>query len=251
MRRPTFIAATFAVIANIIALPAVAYIITVDPDFFAPGTDISKATPGVRLATFTTDGRVVGHTGTVSPTWSPVYAAEDPNCFARPEYCGAPTWSRTFSPFVNPETAPYSDWLYVVTAASCLRGGLSCSEQFRAMVISFDQPTDYVELSGTYYEDYSGMLAFDSSFNPIGFSLDGGTFVRPRWDEFEYGINNFSIQTEQPLIAHVLAGGVLGLGGLDALRFNLVPRSVPEPGALVLFCIGLGILRVAKRRNLS
>lgn len=233
----------FAILLALLgASTAGATIITIEPDSYRPGQDLSNLGEGARLYSFT---NVREPWEIVSPSLASVYAQRNQSCVDDPYRCDAATGAQGFGNTSEPLSALYGDWFEVHAAANCWQwfntGGPSnrCDDDpFRAMLIEFDRPTDYVEISGALLSDPPSMIAFDADFNILGGcgygdgpNCSGLYNSRP---SFEFNLRTVSLITETPLISYVLAGGTAGNSSLDNLRYR-----VPEPGTLALFALGL------------
>lgn len=247
------------------AASANASLISVEPDNYAPGTDLStnSAHHGVALATWSSNGQ--GAYG-----FSPVYAAVDPTCETDSGSCnyavsGTNVFSSTpdgdgFGMAWNADTSAV-DTFQILGESFC-----NCRDPFRGLLIIFDGQTDYVEISGRFWSDVPVLWAFDSDLNWLGVS-DHNSWVHLVSDIpcFLYGdvsceqgpsgarnvlTTSYRSQSGATDIAYVLAGGWSASASLDLLRFNAPSHSVPEPGTLALLSLGLiGVGFVRRRRT--
>jgi len=221
-----------SLLAALLLVPAAARaeIVTFEPDAFASGSNLSAAMPGVQLWTFRSLGPGV------NPDYSltPVVGALGENCADRPYDCGAVTGTQVFGGY----------WNYAHDAARYWQA-LNTGEEyygdspFTAMLIEFESPATFVELSGAWPNgDHVAVYAFDSSFDPV---VGTTTLTWLRGYDYWYPQNSMSISTADPMIRYVIAGSWdEGWATLDALRYEVpTTESVPEPATLILLASGL------------
>jgi hypothetical protein len=223
-------------VLGLVATAAHAEIITIDPDNYAAGTNLSSSIAGVGLSGYSKDfsGGAVAHDA--------VYAASDPHCATNPSECKAVTGAHVFSK----ESDGVEDflggvWFEANAARHCFEASL-CSGGFSALLIDFATPTDFVEISGKFRSDSPLLYAFDASRNFLG----GGCCTTPgQWNSFTTGTSLFQSATAN--ISYVIAAGWSASSSLDVLRYNDV-SSVPAPGTALLFAAGLAGAWLARRR---
>lgn len=230
-----------------LALPANAALITLEPDDYAAGTNLTSTVTGVQLWNFSRSA--------AGATFGDVYAATDLRCATTPDDCQAITGNRVFSR----ESDGYIDnpldsrWGEAGAARTCfqrmLTGSCSPFDQFTALLIGFETPTDYVELSGSYIQDYPILFAFDSSRNLLG----GGhgccnTFHGTGPDSGWFSTSTVRFGSGAADISYVIAAGWSASSSLDVLRYNDV--SVPEPGTALLLGVALVAMFGLRRRQL-
>lgn len=223
-----------------VCAPAFSAIVTIDPDGYAPGTNLSHVVPGVTLSTFASPGDR-------SFSFSDVYASQDVACVSNPAQCRAVTGTNVFSmvPSATYDTGP--GWHDSPGARYCFQqspSGLCPSENFRALLISFENPTDYVEIGGRYLSDTPLLIAFDAARNMLSFGsmeegLPGGN------PNFSLGLSRY--QSSLANISYVVAAGWSASAHLDVLRYDDMDRSVPEPGTALLFGVALLGFALAQR----
>jgi len=219
-----------------VCAPAWAVLVTIDPDDYAPGTNLTNLIPGVSISSFSSPGN-----GTFS--FSDVYAAQDAACLLGPGNCRAVTGANVFTMDASGIFNSNQGWFDSPNARRCFAdvGTGSCSsENFRALVISFDNPTDYVQISGWFTSDWPLLYAFDSSRTLIGGGSEEGIMQHDTSAATRY-------QSSLTNISFVVAAGWAASSTLDAFVYNDV--SVPEPGTAVLF--GLALVGFAASRRTS
>lgn len=219
--------------------PLQADLITIDPDAYAAGADLSEAAPGASLRTITNLGATPAGSAFAE---LPVYARHNPVCVSDPYLCDATTGTLGFSPFGDAEGPLYGNWFNFIEAANCWslartgQDALSFCDQsrnaFRALLIEFHDPTDYVAISGAFLSDEPHLIAFDASFNRLG--LAQVTRVLRYGEGFHHNLGHALFSTPVPLISYVVVAAVSGNSSLDNLRYR-----VSEPSALLLLLVGL------------
>jgi hypothetical protein len=236
-----------ALAASAAATNAHAVIITFEPDDFAAGTDVSGVNPYVSLQTFR------NHQDTsYTPTFAPVYIAEcataGPNCYSTTGvrtfgdgYGGFDRWG-AMGGSLGSASGCFSN-LRVGTA------GVNCLDTFNAMLMSFADPTDFVEISGAYWaQDETYLYGFDDNFNLLGSMSRTGDWGRCQGPVAytDYCLVTTSLSSSSGGIRYVIAGGWSNGTSLDNLRFN---SSVPEPGTFPLLALGMMLTLFARRRT--
>ena len=214
---------------------ASADIITIEPDDFAAGTDLSHVGLGVTLWT-------IRLTSDKTFTYSPVYSAVDPDCGVDPTVCAATTGTHVFSPL---DTGIDSGRSYQSsrTVARCFSNppaGCTFEPDGVAMLLEFDTAADFVEMGSAFNFDASYFVAFDAQFNRLSTTV--GAFT----DHIPGGYSKPVTTISAPAgdIKYLLAGSIEGGVGLDALRYH----AVPEPSTLAYGLMGLvGVWRAGRR----
>jgi PEP-CTERM motif len=226
--------------------PANADLITIEPDDFAAGANLTAATPGVLLW-----AALVTGTSANPLLLSAVYAqhssaCDDGNSFT---LCYAATGSQGFSPSSNPEGTLLS-WSSDRFPANCFAllnsstfGGSpnscgSLNAGFQALLIELSVPTTFVEIAGGWNSDYLELRALDENFNLL--ALPQTLTTNPREPGFAT-TGTVSMTSPTGSLKYVFAGSTEGGIALDRLRLTIA--QVPEPSTLLLTMAGLVGLR--------
>jgi len=228
-------------------VPANAALITIEPDGYAAGTNLSQSVSSVNLWNF--------HSSGGTGAFGDVYAAVDARCATRPGDCQATTGNTVFSREQDGHIENYlaGRWGEAGAARDCFQrmqtGPCSPYNSFDALLIGFNTATNFVEISGSYLMDWPILFAFDSSRNLIG----GGhgccnTFHGTGPDAGDFSTSTLAFSSGSANIAYVIAAGWSAPSSLDALRYN--DMSVPEPGTALLLAVGLAAMFGLRRRRL-
>jgi hypothetical protein len=186
--------------------------VVVDPDAFAPGTDLSNAFAGITLS-------AVGGGFGAGPAVFAVDSLSQPN-----EPFMASTGRLVFG--TNSQIFPH----------------LFREPTFLALRVDFAAATDAVAIDfiSNDADDVGFLQAFDAANNLLGTYTTASLAT----NQFE----TMSLAFGSANIAYILASGLDGLssGGLDHLRYNSA-ATVPEPTALLLVGTALLALRLGRR----
>lgn len=219
------------------SLPASAEIITLEPDMFAPGTNLTNASPGVRLWT-----AMPTHLPDDPLSITPVFARHNPLCDDPSARCDAVTGTQGFSPFSDGEGPLFGNWGGSRDVANCFQSlysptynGPPCSSvfPFRAMLIEFVAPTSFVEIAAAWNFDFPFLVALDSAFNELPLAQTLTTL--PSTGQNKGTVSMTSLTAN---IRYIFAGSVGDAVSLDALRYE----AVPEPSTIALLAVGFLIL---------
>jgi hypothetical protein len=253
---------TFLHVLALVSSAAGASPITVDPNAFATGTDLSNATSGVTLSSMwrTGPGGVFDPNAPLTDfNLSPIFATE---CNSSSAYhCDTIAGDKLFGH--NPDIWTSTAHAFENNAASYLKGELfNTNAIFSVFRADFAGGTDFAEvtiggahnadfprvdfwdLAGGYLGTCSTPLAFGEVMAPgctVTFVGDGSTsspdFAEP-W--------LISLTSSDANIGFLTAGGWAGGQFVSGLTFN----SVPEPGTLGLLALGaLGLVLTQRRET--
>jgi len=213
------------------SVAAHAALITVDPESYAPGTNISHQFPGVTLSTIVTGNGAVVRQDVFSVTCGshPLCPGVGSNVFG---YQSGSGWGGAY----------YSE---AIGATNCLGAQPSewCTRYNQEFLeITFDNPTDYIAVESAHFSDWPMFWAFDAAGNLLQWDEER-IFTAP-WPN-----NNFEtsiLTTTSPTISRLVVSGSLGDVRLDRFTY----ASVPEPGTFGLLALGIfGVFMTSRRRT--
>lgn len=245
MRSQFFAVALVAVLAPGISS---ADVITLEPDAFAPGTNVSHMAPGVSLFTITNQFL----SGASSLAYTPVYVRSNPACESNPFMCDAVSGKQGFSPYGDGVGTLYGNYQDTSHVAPCFvsvsdptppdsANYCANSAGQRALLMAFDGSADFVEIAASWRNDFGDIVAYDESFNVVASLLYGSQL--PTTGRY----NNSILSLTAPNMKYVVAGSVGDAIGLDTIRYN----AVPEPSTLLLSGLGFAALLRARARRRS
>lgn len=215
-----------------------AYIVTIDPDDYAEGTNMQELGLGVRLTStsgapiIATEACPATECGRPAPTGSKIFGVDPESPSTQLFYIGAIRETQNVDPF-DPAFMIYPDSL-------------------RALVVQFDTATNFVSLMGTGNSTFVWGYAYDSDYNRI---TDGiGHTVTSGYNEqvpTRPTVSEFSLTSLTANISMVVFGGNETNAVVDHLQFNRLapPTNVPEPSTLALLLLGMVGTILARRRR--
>ena len=224
--------------ALVLAGPASADIITIEPDDFAPGTDVTHASPGITLWTITPQDPL-----TVLLT--PTYVRQNPECLTGP--CDAVTGSQGFASHPGAFGPLYGQYLDAQSIDFCVRNPFAPFCSFgafgqSAMWMEFDTGADFVEIAGAWTSDFLWVKAYDANFEVVDLQAVPDVVLPRNPAGFTTGFSDVTAPAGN--IKYVITGSVSGVVGLDRIRYQVVP----EPSTFLLCGIGfVGLLRNRRR----
>ena len=225
---------------------ASADVITLEPDAFAPGTNVTYAGTGVTLWTVTNQYLL----GVSSLAYSPVYVRSNPTCEVNPFHCDAVTGTQGFSPYGDGTGTLYGNFHDTSHVSPCFASvtdptppdmGNPCGTFAgqSALLMTFDGTADFVEIATSWNMDYGDLVAYDASFNLVASAMYGT--LLPETTRYNQSVLSLSA----PNMKYVVAGSVGDAIALDTIRYS----TVPEPSTLVLSGLGFAALVRARRRS--
>lgn len=252
-----FISCLAAAAVAIVACAAHADTITIDPNNFAAGQDISFSTPGVQMYTLLAVPNQDPNASPDSyvPSLMPVYADAVPsNCLAYGR-C-APVGNMVFghltsasSPNVGGELTWDED-----TGSTCfftLEGCAAVAAHGPSLLLIFDSPVRTVSILGTAEGDNSAAVsAFDGGGNIIGSCFTYGLVLPGNngggcAQAYSQGWGWFTVSSATTSISYALIGGA-DFASISQITFG----TAPEPATFGLMTLGLLGLAWSQRRRL-
>jgi len=213
------------VIAALSSLNLDAALVTVEPDDFAPGTNLSTAVAGVTLSVESTAPIILG-----APPNNSVFALTNQ---------------------VNPPGSPPTGRLVFGTSATTGFGSswYSGDNIFRA---DFTNPTDFVSIMAAADGDGDTDVAFFQIFNSFNVLLDSVTLTLNNTAQTA-SFSRLSSEIAYLRVSNPPQGPTGDSFLLDKLTFNSVQAGVPDGGSLlgiwIAFLVGAAVLhrRTVKR----
>lgn len=223
-----------------IAAPANANFITIDPNAFPLGADLTHAFEGVTVS------RLIN--GTTSPPYvfdpiaSPV-AVAGPHLF---EYTSRTIGGRSYM------LQEYEECRTGISMGGC--------PHFSVLEFLFDTPTNYFQIASVSLQDPAGIIAYDALGNRLtpwqSLIWDVGTttlntatgslsrsieMIHP-WGPHQ---SNIVLTSSEPNIARVVYGGIAGTTAPIGASYE----KVPEPSTLLMLSMGALILTRRKGKR--
>jgi hypothetical protein len=140
----------------------------------------------------------------------------------------------------------YYDLGYGYEGCYVYAGPFSCAYPWSVLQVSFDAPTNYVQIVGNYGSDPPGLFAFSSDGTLVAscmYWLPGcaAEVTGPHQPASIYQ-STLTVTSAQSDIAWVVYGGTFGTTTVHQISYN-----VPEPSTLLL--VGLGAGGLIRRRR--
>jgi hypothetical protein len=212
----------FACSIWLMASTAHADIITIDPNNFPLGTDLSEMFDGVTLSRLVNERNNDGPSGQeiYRPVASPVVVSE---------WDG---WGR--------HLGLYS---FVDEYQDCYGGSIFARCQgYNVLEIAFTQPTDYISIWGAYWVDRPSIALYDASGAQINALLEFEGGLLPNDNHWR----RITAQRQTADVARVVVGGVVGNSLVTRVDYNET-HTVPEPSTLLV--MAAGAIMMLRRRG--
>jgi hypothetical protein len=230
-------------LAFLTARSAGATVITIDPASYASGTNVSTMFEGLTISVLENRANALG---TYNPT--SLQAIVDA-CAIGP--CGDPGGPTAgIGGIVG--MAHHYDFCFQRS-----RQGLTsqdCRDSWIVLELQFESGTDYVEIDSIWNSDLPGLWAYDSQGNLVDMcymafpTASLGTHTTCSFVEGSSngsGLGTTTLRSDTTDIARVIFGGWVGAGTVTGISY-----SVPEPGSLSAFLVGLsGIYWTTRKRR--
>ena len=235
MRMKHLLTASALVLFMCVASPARADLIVINPNDYAPGTDLSTLFPGLTMTTWTNRPNSDGTNGraTYQPVASPVLAISNSQV---------------------PDGLSIGGQTYVMleyefcSRSSPSTGSIDCSAGWNVLELHFDSPTDFLSIDTRFHTDTPRIVAYDSLGNLLNLGAQGtqsDTLTIPNASGGTSEMNS-TIQRESADIARVLYGGYLGSSTPVGISYR-----VTEPTTLGLLSVGFACAAFARARRRS
>lgn len=219
-------------LALMISSAANAAWITLEPDEAPVGTDVSEYWDGVTLSSVVYLGDYLGD---ASFTKTPVVIGESDR---------AVTGSHYFSPTYINSVPPWQ----LISNPRCFLEYRLCGYPTSALLLTFNELVAAVSILSNF-KDAPSIWLFDADLNQVGACSSTFRFAENPCYEF-LAVNpvyesewRITATSDARNIRYAIIGGMGSPGLIDAISY-----SVPEPGTLALF--GIGLLGFAMRRRL-
>lgn len=216
-----------------------ATLVTIDPDDYALGTDLTHAGPGLTLQTLSQRGITY-----YDPAILPVIAAD---CASSSVRCGDPDYTSEFGSTTSSVYGVIENWY------GCSSVGHTgyCRDGFRVLDMVFDSPTDYLQIETGWGSDPPAFMAFNSAGERVLYcsafqASCGNGAVQTQTVGVGEHWSIMTVQLASADIARVVFGGQMGGANIGEITYNV---HVPEPGTLALLSLGLLGAGLARRRK--
>lgn len=225
---------------------ASAAIITIEPDDYAVGDNVSNLKPGVTLS-------IRDRAGDGPEQVEPVTIHQSTDCST--EYCHAhmTTHYDAWSAYTGQLTFG-AQFFNVIDYGNALIGGRD-EGQYRALRADFHNVADYIGITSSYRSDMDVIYAFDRNDMLIGVcganldtNLPGSTCITAHDDRnmgcIDDGLCFYKIDFYAPGISYAVMGSWGGVSEIDTFAYR-----VPEPASIALLGLGLAGIAAIRRRN--
>jgi hypothetical protein len=226
---------TLVVISVLNSSPARAEIISFDSTSFALGVNVSHALDGATLQRLTSFPGMTTYTPTVTDVittgayWGP-----------QPVTFGTYSWLGEGYEGCYNNGVPYA----------LPRLGSCGSSSWSVLEVSFDAPTNYVQIVGNLGSDLPGLLAYSSDGSLLAACVyylmeePCTAEITGPYQPQSFYQSTLTVTSAQSDIAWVVYGGWFGTTTVHQISYN-----VPEPSTLSLLGLGAGVLTLSRRRR--
>ena len=134
-----------------------------------------------------------------------------------------------------------------INAGTAIPGGTCYNESWAFVEISFANPTTFVEAVGGFSDNDGGSFwAFDAT----GTRINCASVLCAGYNNYGVGQYGSTMTAAAPLISSIRFGAFLDGGRIAMSSFTFDDGySVPEPGTLALFAVGLLLPLLLRRRR--
>ena len=204
----------------LLGVPSVAHasFITINPNDYPLGTDLSTMFDGLTMSRLTNAGT------TYNPVASAVYAI--------PSY------------HTDPALSIGGRSYYTFGYETCRVGLSGCL--YDVLELLFSEPTSFVQINSRGWSDGAGFLAYDSAGNRLGASFFNNAIIS-NVTQFGGGAGfseTLTLARGQADIARVVYAGMVGSTTPTQITYR-----VPEPSALLVLSLGGALLFVRRRKK--
>lgn len=218
-------------------------ILTIDPDNYAEGTDLTNAIEGVTISFLSQAGLP-----SYDPVRSSAFAAECLSIFCAPD-AGVAAFSTGVADFTGgTRTVGIEEYQRCFSSGSAH----GCSSGFSVLEFAFAGPVDFVQLGFGWANDGPGFLAYDINGSLLASCVTAFGPGQERgpcdwFHDIRYPQSNGSFaafQSDSRNISRVVAAGFPGTATVHQISY-----TVPEPATVAFLGIGLAGLGFARRRK--
>jgi hypothetical protein len=204
-----------SIAAALMSVSTHAEIVTIDPDNYPAGTELSVIAPGVNLRTIT-------HAG--GSTYTPVYSPVLSHDCTSPTYCGAFEGVRDLGSTLSAGVLT-GNWGAINDWDGCANGGSSfaCMSPSRVLELRFKTPISLLQLETSWLSDPSAIIAYDSAGNEL-FRCSSSYYPCSYDSTVTYGSGSYSetrfvVTRRTADISRVVFGAIGGMARIGEISF--------------------------------